>query len=608
MTGKKPTKAQVSQYLRDKPEETYAKILGMAASRKSTTELRFRPSQSFKVILTPASKKGRFQDFLSETRGDPLDCIAQEKNKTSDEAWEWALSEFGLWDGAELPPPESDSEKKLKNDLAQHDAEQERLKKIHAAERIVKKANHRFSKNASAYLANRAIDPKRLPSSVRHQHIPQNELQYLGLTPDEIAQCPGGLDTAVFVATTEQGDTPAVQRVMIKDGRKFTPPSNPRGKVTTGRIEAPVRFGDPQHELAMGEGPETGLSWWQETNVPTWVMLGGGNLARVPVPTRIKRLIFIADGDGPGISKVLMAAGQHVRPGLEIGIAIPDETTTEDWNDIHQKHGGDAVRAGLQRVLWAPRCPDGSPTFVCYSPKDALAVWLATGWPIHLPAPGSKFPERGLGTFLASAPENGVVLYLKHEDPEPVGLDDLPSSAGPVRILRAALSPGAARQSAGLDAVRALVALAPPAGINQFYGIDDLLDPGRDLVIISQNRLAADAARKIFPTAAALAHSVGRTDPATYDWSVLKAKSVLLAPAHCAAGQVSAAIAAAFAIQAGARDVRVIEWPIIVPAIDGGFAIRDGMLPKRYDMQKALEEGWREEHSQALLDLAVRLG
>jgi putative DNA primase/helicase len=92
--------------------------------------------------------------------------------------------------------------------------------------------------------------------------------------------------------------------------------------------------------LAVSEGVETALAFFQLRNVPTWATFGTANLAAFKPPPGVRRLIIAADGDAPGAEAAQTLFDRLKKQVRVIIAAAPDKL---DWLDV-LKEGGAACR------------------------------------------------------------------------------------------------------------------------------------------------------------------------------------------------------------------------------------------------------------------------
>jgi len=134
--------------------------------------------------------------------------------------------------------------------------------------------------------------------------------------------------------TVDSPEIVAVQRTYLsKDGtgksaispNKMTIGSSLRGSV---KLDMPGRF------IALAEGVETALSVQQQTNLPTWAVLGSKNIPNVHLPDlpQASRVSIFSDGDDDGRDACAKAGDRFHFEGRECVIVPAPEG--KDWNDV----------------------------------------------------------------------------------------------------------------------------------------------------------------------------------------------------------------------------------------------------------------------------------
>jgi len=104
-------------------------------------------------------------------------------------------------------------------------------------------------------------------------------------------------------------------------------------KMMLGRCSGgAVRLAPASDCLLVGEGIETCLSAMQETGLPAWAALSTSGLKALDLPTAVKEVIVLADGDDPGESAAICAAMRWTREGRVVRIARPPPGS--DFNDL----------------------------------------------------------------------------------------------------------------------------------------------------------------------------------------------------------------------------------------------------------------------------------
>ena len=95
------------------------------------------------------------------------------------------------------------------------------------------------------------------------------------------------------------------------------------------RRGAPRRPGDV---LMVGEGIETCLAAMQATGHPAWAALSTSGLRALDLPTDVRDVIVLADGDDPGEAAARDCAWRWKREGRRVRIARPPQGM--DFNDL----------------------------------------------------------------------------------------------------------------------------------------------------------------------------------------------------------------------------------------------------------------------------------
>ncbi len=93
-----------------------------------------------------------------------------------------------------------------------------------------------------------------------------------------------------------------------------------------------VRLAEPTDELMIGEGIETCLAAMQATGKPAWAALSTSGMRALELPSQIRDVIVLADGDDPGEAAAQDCALRWKRKGRRVRIARPP--TGVDFNDL----------------------------------------------------------------------------------------------------------------------------------------------------------------------------------------------------------------------------------------------------------------------------------
>ena len=93
-----------------------------------------------------------------------------------------------------------------------------------------------------------------------------------------------------------------------------------------------VRLAHADALLMVGEGIETCLSAMQATGYPAWAALSTSGLRTLELPSIVREVIILADGDAPGEAAARCGAHRWVGEGRRVRIARPPHGL--DFNDL----------------------------------------------------------------------------------------------------------------------------------------------------------------------------------------------------------------------------------------------------------------------------------
>ena len=93
-----------------------------------------------------------------------------------------------------------------------------------------------------------------------------------------------------------------------------------------------VRLAEPTDTLMIGEGIETCLAAMQETGHPAWAALSTSGLRGLDLPSQVRYVIVLADGDDPGEAAARESAMRWKTDGRHVRIARPPKGM--DFNDM----------------------------------------------------------------------------------------------------------------------------------------------------------------------------------------------------------------------------------------------------------------------------------
>ena len=93
-----------------------------------------------------------------------------------------------------------------------------------------------------------------------------------------------------------------------------------------------VRLAAAEQGLMVGEGIETCLAAMQATGKPAWAALSTSGLRTLELPTEIREVVVLADGDESGEAAAIDAGRRWKLEGRVVRIARPP--TGMDFNDV----------------------------------------------------------------------------------------------------------------------------------------------------------------------------------------------------------------------------------------------------------------------------------
>jgi putative DNA primase/helicase len=328
MMDDRPSLDDLKADLAKKAEALAIDLFGLPKSR-SKSQLLWGNKSSLVVTLS-GKYAGKFRSWEADLGGSMLDAIAFANNSSFADAIEWARR----WLGEDpLPLP-----KRRKPVIRNVDDEEKR--RIEAAKKIRAASITIGSTPGERYLRSRAITPdaqQQWPESVRWH--------------------PNGY--LVFVCTTPQGETTAIQRIYVQpDG---TPKLDNGQKIKRSlgpRYGGAVHFkGERLAPLCIAEGPETALSVWSATGYETWAALGSvSSVSLKSVP--LDRTIIVCRDDDAHIAQSKKAVRDAIRGWRKEGRTVLDVLPWEmsrrdksDFNDALKEHGKAYVRARIEDVL-----------------------------------------------------------------------------------------------------------------------------------------------------------------------------------------------------------------------------------------------------------------
>jgi putative DNA primase/helicase len=135
-----------------------------------------------------------------------------------------------------------------------------------------------------------------------------------------------------LVASGSDGEPLAVHRTYIARDGSDKAPVQPTKMMLGPCHGGAVRLADPTELLMVGEGIETALAAMQATGHPAWAALSTSGLKSLDLPSTVRKLIVLADGDDAGEAAARQCAGRWVREGRQVRIARPPRGS--DFNDL----------------------------------------------------------------------------------------------------------------------------------------------------------------------------------------------------------------------------------------------------------------------------------
>jgi len=404
---KKATFNDIAKMLRGNPERFATALLGEEPTIRAGNQVRYYENQSL-VVNTGGPSQGRFYSFIDpDAKGDMIDLVRWQHGLSDDksgrhDALEIAKHHLGISGGsidpAKIPPEKSTAER-------DQELRDEEAKKIRTANWIWQNGSPTSGRDEGlAYLKGRAITCDIPAETLRFRKLGRGDLQKMGVSDADIPSTP--VVSLIFAARNAEGQVTAVQQILTTEGRKVRF-ENP--KRTNGHMPgSAVVLGDPESSkrLTLAEGPETALSVYQATGIPTMITLGSSNFTKVSVPSHIEDLITISDMEptGVGLASALKTAQYWHRAGIKrTGIALPPTLNDGDYNDVHQKLGEDAVRKGVESAFYPPAREQDGTILLTPDARAAFYAWAKTGIEV-----AAKIPPKMEGKYRPFTIENLV--------------------------------------------------------------------------------------------------------------------------------------------------------------------------------------------------------
>ncbi len=592
---KKATFADISRMLKADPERFASALLGEEPTLRAGTTVRYLENQSL-VVNVSGPSQGRFYLFTdSDAKGDMIDLVRWHHGLADDkagrhEALEIAKHHLGISDNridpAKLPPQKSAEER-------QKEIEEDEAKRIRTANWIWKKGSATQGREEGlSYLKNRGITCQIPSDTLRFRKLSAADLEKMGVSRKDIPATP--VVSLIFAARNKEGQITAVQQILTTEGKKVSF-ENP--KRTNGHMPgSSVMLGDPSKssQMALIEGPETALSVFQSTGIPTQITLGSSNFTKVHIPANVDHLITVSDMEptGVGLCSALKAAQHWKREGIKkSGIAIPPRLNDGDYNDVHQQFGEELVRKGIAGAYFPPEYDQDGTILVTPDARAAFFAWAKTGIEVAAKVPprdketGKYRPfnieglveERHNRVFIVGNPafeirdetlrkmRPGVEIVTIHEDSR--------------EFRKLAKNPG------GMQAALQSADMYAPDGIGE-----------KEPVFFSLRRNDADALKlEGYKSIAIRSSAIERID-----LGFMKGRQAIVAPLGSGTDQDRDLTSRLE--EAGANTTR-LTWQIFRGDADIPRIIRRD-IPEGYGADDAAKEGWRGEALKDLVDIS----
>lgn len=137
----------------------------------------------------------------------------------------------------------------------------------------------------------------------------------------------------IALVTRGSDDVPlAIHRTFLAGDGGGKAPVDPQKMMLGPCRGGAVRLAEPGDVLMVGEGIETCLAAMQETGHPAWAALSTSGLRALDLPSDVRDVIVLADGDDPGEAAARDCALRWKREGRRVRITRPPRGM--DFNDM----------------------------------------------------------------------------------------------------------------------------------------------------------------------------------------------------------------------------------------------------------------------------------
>ena len=266
----------------------------------------FHNERTASFTVFDKAARDHFHCFGCGANGDVIEFIMRMENLDFKAALEFL-------DGDAIPTSPAKSQP-----LPQHDSN-DLDRRIEAARKIWYAALPTPGTPVETYLRGRGITAP-IPVSI--------------LYAPSLRHTPTGMLLPAMVAAIQGPDRliMGIHRTFLRaDGRGKVPFIKPK-MMLGGCAQGAVRFAKAGPKLGVGEGIENCLSVLQETGLPIWAALSTSGVKALILPSCVKEVVLLPDGDEPGEMAAKEAARRFISEGRAVKIARPPKGL--DFNDV----------------------------------------------------------------------------------------------------------------------------------------------------------------------------------------------------------------------------------------------------------------------------------
>jgi len=164
----------------------------------------------------------------------------------------------------------------------------------------------------------------------------------------------------LFSIEDDYGKQIGLQRIYITESGNKADVDN--SKMTIGEMSCgAIKFEEPEEILNVAEGPETSISIWLNTKIPTWSVVSASNMSKLIVPESVHKIHIWADKDksetgenaSQNLASKLFSAGKSVYIHLPPG-DIAENKKSIDWLDIYNENPNLIMTSYNNEKLWYP--------------------------------------------------------------------------------------------------------------------------------------------------------------------------------------------------------------------------------------------------------------